>query len=212
MLRVDGVSEETLKELQASALKLYGKANASLLVRNLIAEHLAKAAAPAGPAKRARKTSVLAQTTAVAPSAHRPLTPAEVQRTRRVELRLPAIVVEELSQIAEARFSARNYYIASVLLAHLGEPQLQGDEIEVLRRSNYELAKIGTNLNQIARAFNTLVKMEGHGKVPEVSKKLSALRSEITEHTKKVLRVLKAGTPIWELRGKGRGQRVKQRK
>ena len=189
MLRVDGVSAETLQQLQESAMQLYGKPNASLLVRNLIAAHLSKAGSVALPLK-----------------------PADAQQTQRVELRLPRVAIALLSEIAESRFSARNYYITSVLLAHLGNPQLQGDEVEVLRRSNYELAKIGTNLNQIAKAFNTLVKMGGDGKMPEVGKKLSALRSEITEHTKKVLRVLKAGTQIWETQGKGRGQRRKKRK
>lgn len=192
MLRVDGVSAETLKRLQESALQLYGKPNASLLVRNLIAAHLAKGV-PTQPPKAE-------------------LEPADAQQTQRVELRLPRTAVEQLSEIAEARISGRNYYITSILLAHLGQPQLQGDEIEVLRRSNYELTKIGTNLNQIARAFNTLVSMGGDGKMPEIGKKLSSLRNEITEHTKKVLRALKAGTPIWETQGKGRGQRGKKRK
>ena len=42
MLRVDGVPPATKERLQESALQRYGKANASLLVRELIAEHLAK--------------------------------------------------------------------------------------------------------------------------------------------------------------------------
>ncbi|MDG5826950.1 plasmid mobilization relaxosome protein MobC (plasmid) [Xylella fastidiosa subsp. pauca] len=57
-----------------------------------------------------------------------------------------------------------------MILAHLGYLQLHGDEIEVLRRSNYELARVGTNLNQVAKAFNTLVKMRGGEKLPEVGK------------------------------------------
>src|SRR6218665_1474480 len=54
-----------------------------------------------------------------------------------------------------------------------------------------KLAKVGTNLNQVAKAFNTLVKMRGGAeKFPEVGKKIASLRREITEHTGKVLRVL----------------------
>ena len=156
-------------------------------MRSLIAGHLSKSGATA-----------------------QPLTAADAGDTVRVELRLPRAALEQVNDLAEGRFSARNYYLTSVILAHLGQPQLHGDEIEVLRRSNYELAKVGTNLNQVAKAFNTLVKMRGGEKLPEVGKKLASLRREITEHTGKVLRVLEAGTTVWE--AKGRGQRQRKRK
>ena len=184
ILRVDGVSPETKKQLQEAAKRLYGKANASLLVRSLIAGHLSKSDATASP-----------------------LTAAEAGDTVRVELRLPRAALDKVNELAEGRFSARNYYLISVILSHLGQPQLQGDEIEVLRRSNYELAKVGTNLNQVAKAFNTLVKMRGGEKLPEVGKKISSLRREITEHTGRVLRVLNAGTAVWETKGRGQRQR-----
>ena len=187
MLRVDGVPPETKKQLQEAARQLYGKPNASLLVRSLIAGHLSKSGATA-----------------------QPLTAADAGDTVRVELRLPRAALEQVNDLAEGRFSARNYYLTSVILAHLAQPQLHGDEIEVLRRSNYELAKVGTNLNQVAKAFNTLVKMGGGEKLPEVGKKIASLRREITEHTGKVLRVLEAGTTVWE--AKGRGQRQRKRK
>jgi hypothetical protein len=177
MLRVDGVNPETMQRLRASAQRLYGTPNASLLVRSLIGDHLAKADA-----------------------AMAPLTVADAGNTVRVELRLPRSAFEKVTEIAESRFSARNYYMTSVMLAHLAQPQLQGDEIETLRHSNYELSKIGTNLNQIARAFNVLVKAGEAGKLPELGKRIAALRREITEHTSKVLRVLNAGTSVWEAR------------
>lgn len=88
---------------------------------------------------------------------------------------------------------------------------MQGDEIEVLRRSNYELSKIGTNLNQISRAMNILVK-SGNGRMPEIGKKLAGLRREINDHTNKVLRVLDAGTVIYESRGSGKLKPKKARK
>ena len=43
MLRVDGVPPETKKQLQEAARQLYGKPNASLLVRSLIAGRTAAA-------------------------------------------------------------------------------------------------------------------------------------------------------------------------
>lgn len=187
MLRVDGVPSETKQQLQEAAMQLYGQPNASLLVRSLISSHLSKFEAMS-----------------------RPLTAEDAKDTVRVEIRLPRAALDKINELAERRFSARNYYLSSLVLAHLGQPQLQGDEIEILRRSNYELAKVGTNLNQVAKAFNTLVKMRGGEKLPEVGKKLASLRKEITEHTGKVLRVLNAGTTVWE--SKGRGQRQRKRK
>ena len=182
ILKVDNVSPETKQQLQEAAQRLFGTANASLLVRSLIAGHLSKSSTVASP-----------------------LTAADAADTVRVELRLPRAVLEQINELAENRFSARNYYLTSVILAHLKQPQLQGDEIEVLRRSNNELAKLGSNLNQVAKAFNSLVKMGGGQKLPEVGKKIASLRREVTDHTGKVLRVLNAGTAVWEV--KGRGQR-----
>ena len=184
ILKVDGVPSETKKQLQDAASQLYGKPNASLLVRSLIASHLSQSEAKASP-----------------------LTAADAADTVRVELRLPRVALEKINDLAEGRFSARNYYLTSLILAHLAQPQLQGDEIEVLRRSNYELTKVGTNLNQVAKAFNTLVKMRGGEKLPEVGKKIASLRREITEHTGRVLRVLNAGTTVWETKWRGQRQR-----
>lgn len=189
ILWVDGVTPETKQRLQEAALQLYGQANASLMVRALIANHFAKSDPPP-----------------------KPLTAEEAGEKGRVELRLPVTVLARVDELSERHFSGRNYYLTSIILAHLRQPQLQGDEIEVLRRSNYELSKVGTNLNQVAKAFNTLVRMGGGNKLPEVGKKIASLRKEITEHTNKVLRVLNAGTTVWETRQKGRGQRIAKHK
>src|SRR6218665_3199658 len=139
-----------------------------------------------------------------------PLTATDAGDTVRVELRLPRAALEQVNDLAEGRFSARNYYLTNVILAHLGQPQLHGDEIEVLRRSNYELAKVGTNLNQVAKAFNALVKMRVGEKLPEVGKKIASLRREITEHTGKVLRVLEAGPKACEAQEPGQRQRKRK--
>lgn len=181
ILWVDGVSPETKKQLQEAAKALYGQANASLMVRALIANYFAKDA------------PIPVQ-----------LSSEEAGETGRVEIRLPRTALKKVDELAEARFSKRNYYLVSIILAHIGQPQLQPDEIEVLRRSNYELSKVGTNINQIAKAFNTLIRTGGGEKLPEVGKKMASLRSEIKEHTNKVLRVLNAGTTVWEMRGQKR--------
>ena len=181
-MRIDGITDETKAALKAAALKRFGKENASLFVRYLIADFLAK-------------------------NQNQPIKKLDLKSENvRVELRLPSDCLEELDRRADLYFSKRNYYINSLIFEHLGQGQLQGSEIEVLRRSNYELAKIGTNLNQIAKAFNQLV-MDGSGKVPEIGKKMASLRQDIKAHTNKVLRVLEAKTVVWETAGKGSGAR-----
>jgi len=175
-LRVENVSQETKKQLQDSAKKLYGKANASLLVRELISKHL-------------RNEN----------NCNLNLESQDFEDINRIELRLPEKALIEFEKIAESHLSTKHHYMSSILLAHLGNPQLQIDEIEVLRRSNYEIAKIGTNLNQIAKAFNTLVIMGGDEKLPELGKKLAALNKEIKAHTKLVLNVLNNGTRMLDI-------------
>lgn len=176
MLRIDGVTAETKNALRSEAQRVYGKPNVSLFVRQLIGKALAKSESPAlNLSKEDNNDSV------------------------RVELRLPRRAVEELDKRAEAVFSPRNYYLTSIILSSIGNPQLQGAEIETLRRSNFELSKIGTNMNQIAKAFNVLVN-SGNGKMPEIGKKMVALQKDIKEHTGKVLNVLDAGTAVFEQR------------
>jgi acetoin utilization deacetylase AcuC-like enzyme len=183
VMRIDGIPSETKEKLQALSLTRFGKSNASLLVRHLINECLTK--------ESDQKSEGIDITGELI----------------RVEIRLPKEVVLELEKRAEKKLSARNYYICSLLYKHLGVDQLQGDEIEVLRKSNYELAKIGTNINQISKAFNFLVKSGGGGKLPEIGKKMESLRTEIKSHTNKVLRVLESKTVIWEARGKKQKQK-----
>jgi len=190
ILMISGISSEIKKRLQADAKRLYGKENASLLMRQLIAEHMNKTNQPGAPL---------------------PASDTDAKMVR-VELRMFPAVDAEIRKRADACLSDRNYYLNSIIMAHLGQPQLQGDEIGILRRSNYELAKIGTNLNQIAKKFNEIIAMRGGEKMPEVGKKIASLRREISEHTGKVLRVLTAGTAAWESTTKGRGQLAEVRR
>lgn len=186
ILRVDGFSAEMKEALRVSSKKIFGKENSSELVRKLIIDHLSKN-------KLSNNDSINFD---------------EVEKTKRIELRLPESVVSEIEKRAEARFSDRNYFIKSLIFAELGNSQLQGDEIETLRKSNYELSKIGTNLNQIAKAFNVLIQMKGGDKMPEIGKKIAGFRKEITSHTNKVLKVLESKTKVHET--KGRLKRVKK--
>ena len=57
-----------------------------------------------------------------------------------------------------------------------------GNEIEVLRKSNYELHKIGVNVNQIAKALN----MGEQANLP-----INQLHQQIVKHVEKVEQILK---------------------
>lgn len=61
-----------------------------------------------------------------------------------------------LKKIADSTDTSIQYYIIRLILKDLyGENRLLGNQIEELRKSNYELHKIGVNINQIARALNS---------------------------------------------------------
>lgn len=187
VLQVDGLPSEIRAQLKALALARFGKASASLMVRHLVEECLAKAPKQASP-----KLDLTGEMV-------------------RVELRLPRGIVDDLETRSDNRLSARNYYICSLIYRQLGLEQLQGDEIECLRRSNFELSKIGTNVNQIAKAFNLLVKAGDGGRPPEIGKKMASLRAEIKLHINKVLRVLDAGTVLWERKVSERKRQVRKK-
>ena len=187
-LQLKGISDAMKEGLKISSRELFGNENVSALVRKLISDHLAKT----------KNASPMQLGFAV----NEPM--------KRVEIRLPQSVFLALERRAELRFSNRNYYLKTLLYADLDCPQLQGDEIETLRKSNYELSKIGGNINQIARAFNTLVAAGGNEKLPEIGKKMASLRKEIKTHTGKVLAVLEAKTTLFE--NKGQLGRVKPAK
>lgn len=74
---------------------------------------------------------------------------------KRLQLSIPIYDYEYLEKLAKNSNSSIQYYITVIIIDHLyNEKRLLGNEIEVLKKSNYELYKIGVNVNQIARANN----------------------------------------------------------
>ena len=160
VLQVDGVGQVERDALRELAKAKFGKANASLMIRFLIAE-------------------------AIEGSKEKPRIVPTGELVRK-QIRLPASLMQELESQANSHLSEVGFYIQNLLMRSLDFPALHIDELEILRRSNYELSKIGTNFNQLARAFNTIIKANGGGKPPEVAKKLAAARAEIKSHTSRV--------------------------
>ncbi len=73
----------------------------------------------------------------------------------RIQLSLRKTDYDLLKAIAEEEDTSMQYYIISLILKDLyNHKRLNGKELELLRQSNYQLYKIGVNLNQIAKAIN----------------------------------------------------------
>lgn len=183
---LNGIDEATKDALKDAAFQKFGKANAALMIRALISDFL-----------------------------HEDLFSVDVENANEVDLSsdnvriglsFPEGCLAEIDRRAELRLCSRNYYISNLVYAHLGRPQLMIDEIECLRASNYQMAKIGTNLNHIAKAYLSMVKSGRSELIPEFAKSLNKLKLDITKHTATVLKILEDGTYILENKGKGRGQ------
>lgn len=177
-LIVRGIGEEAKADLQKIALQKYGKKNISALVRELIAAEI--------DAAGKQKSS-----------------PDLSSKMRRVQISIPESCLQQIEQITESRFSTPSFFITTLIYEKLGVKQFQVDEVEVLRKSNYELARIGININQIARAFNSIVFAQGVTKLPPISRDMDKLKIVIREHTEKVLDLLNKGTVIMESRVRG---------
>lgn len=177
-LIVRGIGEEAKAELQKIALQKFGKKNISALVRELIAAEI--------DAVEKQKTS-----------------PDLSSKMRRIQISIPESCLQQIEQIADSRFSTPSFFITTLIYEKLGVKQFQIDEVETLRTSNYSLAKIGNNLNQIARAFNSSVLAQGAAKLPPISRDMEKLKIVIREHTEKVLDLLNKGTVIMESRVRG---------
>lgn len=108
---------------------------------------------------------------------------------KRVQLSIPIYDFEYLQTLANNSKSSIQYYIIYVLYNHLyNERKLLGNKIEVLKKSNYELYKIGVNVNQIAKANNAGDKME----LP-----INMLSNKIDSHVNLVMGILKSNSSIY---------------
>lgn len=108
---------------------------------------------------------------------------------KRLQLSLPIYDYEYLEQLAKNSHSSIQYYTTVIILEYLySEKRLLGNEIEVLKKSNYELYKIGVNVNQIAKANNA-------GDMIELP--INQLYNQIQNHIKVVQGLLKSSTDIY---------------
>ncbi|WP_321874505.1 plasmid mobilization relaxosome protein MobC [Burkholderia ubonensis] len=126
-----------------------------------------------------------------------PITPA-IEGTDRLVLRLTASEREALSQVAEsAGFkTAQRWIIAALRIFLTQKPHLSDNEISVLADSNFQLAAIGRNLNQIAKRLNSEPDVSGYrlDVIEDVNKR-------IRQHTEFVSSLLQMNIERWKIGG-----------
>jgi hypothetical protein len=77
-------------------------------------------------------------------------------RSRQAHARLTPAEHAELGRVAAERGMSRGTYLAELFRANVYEqPRFSGPEIDALHRAAGQLAAVGRNINQIARALNT---------------------------------------------------------
>lgn len=110
-------------------------------------------------------------------------------KKKRIQFSMPIYDYEYLEKLAKNSKSSIQYYITVIIIKHLyNEQRLLGDEIEVLKKSNYELYKIGVNINQIAKANNI-------GNMIDLP--INKLYKKIQDHLDIVQKLLNSSTSIY---------------
>lgn len=158
-LKVYGLSEDDYSALQQVAVERYGKENVSQLARDILLEQIDR------PLK---------------PVSYRQTTSANINQNlkKRTILRLNAAESQYFQTAATQHEMSINGFIRAVLQKHMsGHPTLSRAEVDALYQSNYQLLRIGRNLNQIARQLNAMESVEFS------SRHVESLLKIINEHT-----------------------------
>lgn len=78
------------------------------------------------------------------------------RKTERLEVRLSKTASAQLEKLAKAEGMSLNRYAIMILHNHINkENTLTTNEVTAVQHSNYQLYKLGVNLNQIAKALNS---------------------------------------------------------
>lgn len=119
---------------------------------------------------------------------------AEGIEPARFNVRLPAFLLDGAKKRAESKAMSTNRWVVALLQTHLTEKPVATDyEIAILRESNRELAAIGRNLNQIAKALN-----ESFHETDRVKSRLLAdLGAEIKVNHRATRNLIKASLQAW---------------
>lgn len=124
--------------------------------------------------------------------------PVEVKNnTGRVQLNFTKDEFSKLKKraLADGFHRHTSWMVAVIRTLVTGKPTFAAEEIEVLRESNKQVAALGRNLNQIAKAINTDWRASDQLKVEEVKD----LAQELKGHRKKVYGLINQCVNRWSL-------------
>lgn len=120
---------------------------------------------------------------------------AEKVDTARMTVRMPRFLMEGTKARAKSKGMAPSRWVTALVQSNLTrQPVMSDDELAGLLASNRELAAIGRNLNQIARALNEAFHETERVKL----EKLAELRQVITENRLAVRALVRASQNAWE--------------
>ncbi|MGX8882097.1 plasmid mobilization relaxosome protein MobC [Methylovorus sp. SPW-M1] len=115
----------------------------------------------------------------------------------RLELRLSASEYEATKVLADVTGANVNRYVANLLRSHLTQaPQFHQRELDAVTQSNAQLMKIGSNLNQIARAINRNPLETDFARV-DLMRDVS---SHIKDHTRSIAMLIQANLQRWKVK------------
>lgn len=108
---------------------------------------------------------------------------------------IPEFLVDEINLRAKTKGMKFSRWVAALVQSNLmRDAVLSTDEIQLLNASNRELAAIGRNLNQIAKALNERFHETDRIKLEH----LNELNKAIEQHDKTIRRLIRASQQSWE--------------
>jgi hypothetical protein len=113
----------------------------------------------------------------------------------RITVRIPSFLMDAAKRRARKQGMAPSRWIAALVQSNLtADPVMTGAELAVLQASARELAAIGRNLNQIAKAINA--KIPDDKAMP--AEMLTALGAAIKENRAAIRALVRASQGVWE--------------
>jgi len=114
--------------------------------------------------------------------------------TERVRLRLPRFLMDGVRAKAKAKGMAPNRWVGALVQSNLlRQPVMTDTELAGLLASNRELAAVGRNINQIARALNEAFHETERVKI----ERLAQLRDAIVKQRAAVRALVRASQESW---------------
>lgn len=113
----------------------------------------------------------------------------------RMTVRMPLFLLEAVEASAKIRGMVPSRWITALVQSNLmGQPVMTDAELLELKASNRELAAIGRNINQIARAINNAFYETERLRL----NKLSEISQAISENREAIRALVKASQNAWE--------------